>query len=113
MRVAGAERHAWRAVLAVLAVDSLASAMFVPLSLLYLVGRTGSSLAVVTTLLSVAGLASLPLPLVTGRIVDRIGGRPVVLAFYPADWSPVCGDQMALYNQVLPEFGRIRGLRVA
>ncbi len=30
-------------------------------------------------------------------------GKPIVLAFYPADWSPVCGDQMALYNQVLPE----------
>jgi peroxiredoxin len=28
----------------------------------------------------------------------------VVLAFYPADWSPVCSDQMALYNEVLPEF---------
>jgi peroxiredoxin len=33
-------------------------------------------------------------------------GRPVILAFYPADWSPVCGDQMALYNEVLPEFHR-------
>src|SRR6476659_6609990 len=33
-------------------------------------------------------------------------GRPVILAFYPADWSPVCGDQMTLYNQVLPEFRR-------
>src|SRR5947199_770166 len=33
-------------------------------------------------------------------------GRPVVLAFYPADWSPVCGDQMTLYNEVLPEFQR-------
>ncbi|MGV7029613.1 redoxin domain-containing protein [Methylobacterium symbioticum] len=31
-------------------------------------------------------------------------GRPAILAFYPADWSPVCGDQMAVYNQVLPEF---------
>src|SRR5678810_996655 len=31
-------------------------------------------------------------------------GRPVILAFYPADWSPVCGDQMALYNEILPEF---------
>src|SRR5258705_1497866 len=31
-------------------------------------------------------------------------GRPVVLAFYPADWSPVCGDQMALYNEMLSEF---------
>jgi peroxiredoxin len=33
-------------------------------------------------------------------------GRPVILAFYPADWSPVCGDQMALYNELLEEFGR-------
>ena len=31
-------------------------------------------------------------------------GRPVVLAFYPADWSPVCGDQMALYNEMRDEF---------
>jgi peroxiredoxin len=31
-------------------------------------------------------------------------GMPVILAFYPADWSPVCGDELALYNQVLPEF---------
>src|SRR5580692_10047383 len=31
-------------------------------------------------------------------------GRPVILAFYPADWSPICGDQMALYNEILPEF---------
>jgi len=34
-------------------------------------------------------------------------GRPVILAFYPADWSPVCGDQMALYNECLPEFKRL------
>ena len=30
----------------------------------------------------------------------------MVLAFYPADWSPVCGDQMALYNEVRDEFAR-------
>jgi peroxiredoxin len=30
----------------------------------------------------------------------------VILVFYPADWSPVCGDQLALYNEVLPEFER-------
>jgi peroxiredoxin len=35
-------------------------------------------------------------------------GAPVILAFYPADWSPVCGDQMALYNQILPEFRRLK-----
>lgn len=33
-------------------------------------------------------------------------GQPVILAFYPADWSPVCSDQMALYQEVLPEFRR-------
>ncbi|MFC4150500.1 redoxin domain-containing protein [Micromonospora mangrovi] len=33
-------------------------------------------------------------------------GRPVVLAFYPADWTPVCGDQMALYQAALPELER-------
>src|SRR5262245_59596695 len=33
-------------------------------------------------------------------------GRPVILAFYPADWSPVCGDQLALYNEILSEFQR-------
>jgi peroxiredoxin len=31
-------------------------------------------------------------------------GTPVVLVFYPADWSPVCGDQLALYNEILSEF---------
>lgn len=31
-------------------------------------------------------------------------GKPVILAFYPADWSPVCGDQLSLYNEVLPLF---------
>jgi peroxiredoxin len=31
-------------------------------------------------------------------------GKPVVLAFYPADWSPVCSDEMGLYAQVMPEF---------
>jgi len=38
--------------------------------------------------------------------LSDFSGRPVILAFYPADWSPVCGDQMALYNEVLPEFER-------
>jgi peroxiredoxin len=32
--------------------------------------------------------------------------RALIMAFYPADWSPVCTDQMALYNEVLPEFRR-------
>src|SRR5436190_1107744 len=36
--------------------------------------------------------------------LSEFRGRPVVLAFYPADWSPVCGDQMTLYNEMLSEF---------
>jgi peroxiredoxin len=36
--------------------------------------------------------------------LSELQGKPVVLAFYPADFSPVCGDQMALYNEILPEF---------
>jgi len=38
--------------------------------------------------------------------LSDLHGKPVIIAFYPADWSPVCGDQMALYNQILPEFRR-------
>src|SRR4051794_21115778 len=38
--------------------------------------------------------------------LNHFRGRPVVLVFYPADWSPVCGDQLALYNEILPEFNQ-------
>lgn len=33
-------------------------------------------------------------------------GKNVILAFYPADWSPVCSDQMALYNEMLKYFNK-------
>ena len=48
------------------------------------------------------------LPSPPGRTVSLADarGRRVILAFYPADWSPVCGDQMAVYNELLPEFQR-------
>jgi peroxiredoxin len=36
--------------------------------------------------------------------LNELQGRPLILAFYPADWSPVCGDQMTLYNEMLDEF---------
>lgn len=36
----------------------------------------------------------------------ELRGCPVVLVFYPADWSPVCGDEMALFNEVCPELQR-------
>lgn len=34
-------------------------------------------------------------------------GKNVILAFYPADWSPVCGDQIALYNEMLKYFKKL------
>jgi peroxiredoxin len=40
--------------------------------------------------------------------LSELRGRPVILAFYPADWSPVCGDQMALYNEILSEFQKYK-----
>ena len=36
----------------------------------------------------------------------ELRGRPVILVFYPADWSPVCGDQIGLYNEILGEFAK-------
>jgi peroxiredoxin len=36
--------------------------------------------------------------------LNELTGKKVILAFYPADWSPVCGDQMALYNEMLKYF---------
>lgn len=36
--------------------------------------------------------------------LSQLRGKKVILAFYPADWSPVCGDQMALYNEMLKYF---------
>lgn len=43
-------------------------------------------------------------------------GEPVVLIFYPSDWSPICGNQLALYNEILPIFrehrARLLGISV-
>ena len=40
--------------------------------------------------------------------LDQLKGKPIVLVFYPADWSPVCGDQVSLYNEMLSEFEEYR-----
>jgi peroxiredoxin len=36
--------------------------------------------------------------------LSSLRGRPVVLVFYPADWSPVCGDELGLFNEIVSEF---------
>jgi peroxiredoxin len=35
--------------------------------------------------------------------LSDFAGRKLVLAFYPLDWSPVCTDQLSLYQEVLGE----------
>ena len=47
---------------------------------------------------------SLPVTANQSVSLSDFKGQTVILAFYPADWSPVCGDQMALYNELLGEF---------
>jgi peroxiredoxin len=49
---------------------------------------------------------------------ERVGpssyrGRPLIIAFYPLDWSPVCSDQLALYQQVLPMFEELGAALIA
>ena len=38
--------------------------------------------------------------------LSEFKGMPVILLFYPEDWSPVCSDELALFNEVLPDFER-------
>jgi peroxiredoxin len=45
--------------------------------------------------------------------LSELCGRPVILVFYPADWSPVCGDQLALYNELREEFARFNAALLA
>lgn len=40
--------------------------------------------------------------------LSQYRGRNVVLVFYPFDWSPVCGDQLALYNELLEDFQALK-----
>ena len=40
-------------------------------------------------------------------------GQPVILVFYPEDWSPVCSDQLALYQELLPEFQKFNAQLLA
>jgi len=44
--------------------------------------------------------------------LSKTNGKPRVLVFYPADFSPVCGDQLALYNEIIDEFTRHNALMV-
>lgn len=45
--------------------------------------------------------------------LKNLYGAPIVLVFYPADWSPVCSDQLILYNEIEKEFEKYRAKLVA
>jgi peroxiredoxin/rhodanese-related sulfurtransferase/CBS domain-containing protein len=73
-------------------------------------GGSGSAVAAPGTPLSPGTKApDFDLPSGPGERISLAGlrGRPVILAFYPGDWQPVCSDQMALYQEILPEFERL------
>jgi peroxiredoxin len=38
--------------------------------------------------------------------LHELRGKNVVLVFYPADWSLVCGDQLSLYNEMQRFFSK-------
>ena len=44
--------------------------------------------------------------------LSEFKGKPVVLVFYPGDWSPVCGDQLDLYNEIKEEFDRFDAMLI-
>lgn len=46
----------------------------------------------------------LPSTLANPTRLTNLKGRPVILAFYPGDFTPVCSDQLTLYNELLPLF---------
>jgi peroxiredoxin len=44
--------------------------------------------------------------------LSELRGRRVVLCFYPADWSPVCSDQLNIYNELRGDFEKHRAILV-
>lgn len=45
--------------------------------------------------------------------LKNLYGTPIVLVFYPADWSPVCSDQLILYNELEKDFEKYRAKLIA
>lgn len=45
--------------------------------------------------------------------LSHFRGQPIILVFYPADWSPVCSDQLSLYNELIPEFQKYKAQLLA
>jgi Na+/melibiose symporter-like transporter len=68
------------ALLAALGVDNFGSGLFLPLALVYVTRVVGLPLGTAGALVSLGTLAGLAVPPVAGRLVDRMGPKPVVIA---------------------------------
>ena len=68
------------ALLAALGIDNFGSGLFLPLSLVYVTRVVGLPLGTAGALVSVGTLAGLAAPALAGRLVDRVGPKPVVIA---------------------------------
>jgi MFS family permease len=68
-----------RPVVVALAIDMVGTGIFVPVSLLYFIVVAGIPAGTAGICLTIANLISLPLPLLVGMLVDRIGSRLVVV----------------------------------
>ncbi|AZM47033.1 MFS transporter [Streptomyces sp. WAC 06738] len=78
-RVLARDGAAW-AIPVALGVDAVGSGIYLPLSMVYFLAATDLSEARVGLLMTAATASALLLPLLVGRVVDRIGPRPVVIA---------------------------------
>ncbi|MFI6078820.1 MFS transporter [Actinoplanes sp. NPDC051343] len=72
-------RRGRAALLAALGIDMAGTGLFAPISLLYFQAVTDLSLPTIGLLISVATIASLPVPVVVGHLVDRYGPRGIVI----------------------------------
>jgi hypothetical protein len=68
------------ALLAALGVDNFGSGLFLPLALVYVTRDLGLPLGTAGAMVALGTLAGLAIPPLAGRLVDRTGPRPVVIA---------------------------------
>jgi MFS family permease len=66
--------------LVALGIDNLGSGLFLPLTIVYATSVVGLPLAVAGVTVTLGTVVGLVVPPVAGRLVDRIGPRPVVIA---------------------------------
>ncbi len=53
---------------------------------------------------SIAPNFTLPSTIADPVSLADLKGRPVILVFYPGDFTPVCSDQLTLYNELVSLF---------